>query len=318
MRNEKRKINKLKVGIVVFIFVILILTTSGLGRFVYNVIRDKYLTSKEFYFESNLLKSNGATYTYKNWDGTGIYNFDVELLSKINDLQKLDDDQDYTIMVTFPQKVNCAINTTEFVEPYRYKTDENGNDVLTEEGKKIPLNADQLVVEQPVSANNTIYFDQENKDIATIYVKAICDEVQFTQGEEIEIDVTAYTSSPYKKSLSARFTIEISTSYTIEDSYYAEYALLTVRNTSNLNQYFTVTLNANTLLLDMNDDAWVNRKFYDVDTSGNSPTYRVKSVTFEVPKDTSKQIKLYKKDINTLFTISNIGNSLYVTKKITI
>lgn len=309
MRREKRKINKLKVGIVVFIFVVFILTTSGLGRFVYNVIRDKYLTSKKFYFESNLLKSSRAEYIYKNWDGTGIYNFEVELLSKINDLQKLEDDQEYTIMVTFPQEINCAINEPEFIEPELYEKDDEGNYKKDKDGNKIPLDPEDLKVEQPVSATNVIYLANDNKDVSTIYVKKICDEIDLKQGDRIEIDVTAYTSNPYKKSLTAKFIIEISTSYTIEDSAYSKYAMLTVRNTSNVNQLVTIKL-PNHFLFDMNDDAWVRKNSSVQDTD----TYRITSVTFELPQDSSKQIKLYKTYIYNTYTISNCNIS--ISKKI--
>lgn len=299
MRREKRKINKFKVGIIVFIFLLFVLTTSGLGRFVYNTIRDQYLTSKQFYFTSDLLTADSRVpvYTYENWDGTGIYNFDVELFSKINDLQKLDGDQEYTIMVNFPQEVNCAINTTKFVEPELY--DEKGNEIA----------ANKLMVEKPISKTSTIQLSKQNIDEVTIYVKAISEKMVLSQGDTIDIEVTAYTSSPYKKSLSAIFRLKISTSYTIKDSKNSKYAILTVRNTSNITQYLKVDLNSS-IWFDMTDHEYVYSWWRY--TSGEY-TGKVTGIELKMPPDTSKQIKLYKSSIGT--TLNN--SCVTITKSLT-
>ncbi len=296
MRREKRKINKFKVGILIFIFLIFLFTVSGLGRFVYNGMRDKYLTSKNFYFTSNLLEMNGANYEYANWDGIGIYDFEIELYSKINDLQKLDEDLEYTIMVNFPDEVNCSINDTNFVEPD-------------------PIDKS---VTKPISRNSTILAkidgEYNNRDTAKIYVKAIDDDTIFANGKTIDIEVTAYTTEPYRKSLTATFRIKISTSYTVDDAMGRKYAVLTVRNTSTLPQDLTIKLNyPNETLFDMNNDAFVYKKSYNYvnDTmlgnySGTTTKYygNLNEVTFEIPAESSKSIKLYKKNYNKVITPS--------------
>lgn len=312
MKRKERKINKLKVGILVFIFLIFLLTVTGFTRFVYNGIRDKYLTSKKFYFTSNLLEMNGARHNYDNWDGIGIYDFELELYSKINDLQKLEEDLEYTIMVNFPDEVNCAINETDFQQPTIVK------DADGEERK---------VVTKPISKNSTIFAkidgEYNNRDTAKIYVKAIDDATIFENGKTIDIEVTAYTTEPYRKSITATFRIKISTSYKVQDAVGQKYAILTVRNTSTIPQDMTIKIsNPNKFLFDMNDDAYVYKKGYNYlndtilgnSTSSSSSTTRygnLSEVTFEIPAESSKMIKIYKTNYNDLVTTSHFT----ITKK---
>lgn len=305
MRKKERKINKFKVGILVFIFLIFLFTVSGLGRFVYNGMRDKYLTSKKFYFTSNLLEMNGANHSYDNWDGIGIYDFDIELYSKINDLQKLDEDLEYTIMVNFPDEVNCSINDTNFIEP-----DPEDNSVT-----------------KPISRNSTILAkidgEYNNRDVAKIYVKAIDDETIFNNGKQIKIEVTAYTTKPYRKNLTATFTITIGTSYKVIDAAGQKYAELIVKNTSSIPQDVTIKMNyPNTTLFDMNDDAYIYKKSYNYindtilgNTSSSLTTTirygNLSEVTFEMPAESSRIIKIYKSDYN---NVINTGH-FTITKK---
>lgn len=292
VKKEKRKLNKFKIGIVIFIFLVFILITSGFGRFVYNNFKDRYLTSKKFYFTSDLLKMNNEEYTYSNWDGLGIYKLDIDLYSKINNLLTLEEDLDYTIMVNFPDNVNCAINTTEFVEP------------------EIKENGDKENLKKPISKTNTIQAQNSNTDKVSIFIKAIDEETVFYQGEEINIEVTAYTTEPYRKSLSASFKIRIATSYIIEDKINDKYAILTIRNSSNIAQDVTLRINPDFLYLDMNDDVFLYNKEYEireetVEDIANFEYGHIDKVVFEMPKESVKKIKLYKKDKESLVTLSN-------------
>lgn len=315
MKRKERKINKFKVGILIFIFLIFILTVSGFGRFVYNGIRDKYLTSKKFYFTSNLLEMNGTTHNYDNWDGIGIYDFDVELYSKINDLQKLEEDLEYTLMVNFPDTVNCAINDTDFPQPTIVKVD----------------GVNKKVVTKPISKNSTIYAkvdgEDNNRDIAKIYVKALDDETIFNTGDTIKIEVTAYTTKPYRKNITANFFIKINSSFSVDDAAGRKYAILNVRNTSSIPQDMTIKLKyPNKTLFDMNDDAYVYKKSYNYindtilgntsssSSSSTSTTTRygnLNEVTFEIPAESSRLIKIYKSDYDDIITTSDFT----ITKK---
>lgn len=95
-RKSGRKLNKVKVAIVAFITIMLIAIAS-FGRYVYNNIKEAYFTSKEFYFTSDLLTLDNATYQYEDWGGVDTYEINFDLYSYANTLLRLDYDLDYSV-----------------------------------------------------------------------------------------------------------------------------------------------------------------------------------------------------------------------------
>ena len=71
--KEHKRINKAKVAITIFIIVLLI-SMSVFGRYIYNNARDAYFTSKKFYFTSDLLTLDNQKYTtgtlYPDYENT--------------------------------------------------------------------------------------------------------------------------------------------------------------------------------------------------------------------------------------------------------
>lgn len=94
--TKNKKINKLKISIVIFLIVLTIAITV-FGRYIYNNIREAYLTSKAFYFTSDLLTVNNATYQYENWGGVDEYEINFDLYSYANTLLRLDYDLEYAL-----------------------------------------------------------------------------------------------------------------------------------------------------------------------------------------------------------------------------
>ena len=109
--KEKRKLNKLKVSIVIII-VVLMLAITVFGRYIYNIVRETYFISEQFYFSSDILTVNGANYTYTNWGGAAPYEIEFELQSYINEITKLDYELGYT--------VTCSTSDTDKIK-LRYK-----------------------------------------------------------------------------------------------------------------------------------------------------------------------------------------------------
>ena len=94
------KLNKLKVGIVVIILILIMFSITVLGRYIYNGAREAYFTARQFYFSSDILTVNGAEYQYNNWGGTSGYTIEFDLYSYLNSASKLDYDLDYTVTCT--------------------------------------------------------------------------------------------------------------------------------------------------------------------------------------------------------------------------
>ena len=106
--RKKKKLNKVKIAIVVFI-IILIIAGAVFGRYVYNGIREAYFTSKEFYFTSDLLTLDNATYQYENWGGVDAYDINFDLYSYANTLLRLDYDLNYSVSCETPDTDKVTI-----------------------------------------------------------------------------------------------------------------------------------------------------------------------------------------------------------------
>lgn len=99
--KRHRKLNKFKIATVIFILIIIV-TLSVFGRYVYNGIREAYFTSRKFYFTSNLLTLNNPTYQYEDWGGVDTYNISFDLYSYANTLSRMEYDLDYSVSCETP------------------------------------------------------------------------------------------------------------------------------------------------------------------------------------------------------------------------
>ncbi len=106
--RKKKKLNKVKIVVAVFI-IIMIIAGAVFGRYVYNGIREAYFTSKEFYFTSDLLTLDNATYQYENWGGVDTYDINFDLYSYANTLLRLDYDLNYSVSCETPDTDKVTI-----------------------------------------------------------------------------------------------------------------------------------------------------------------------------------------------------------------
>ena len=100
-RRNGKKLNKVKVSVCIFL-IVLIIAIGVFGRYVYNGIREAYFTSKAFYFTSDLLTLNNATYQYENWGGVDAYEINFDLYSYANTLLRLNYDLEYSVSCETP------------------------------------------------------------------------------------------------------------------------------------------------------------------------------------------------------------------------
>lgn len=275
--SRKKQINKFKVAIVVFALLVFFMSVTGLGRFTYNAVRDRYLSSKKFYFSSDLLVPNGATYEYANWDGIGIYEIDINMLSKNNDLERYDGDLKYSVKLDYNNSnIECSLKYNDFSLA-------TGNEYYREE--------EFVDNRQTIDGTNN-----ENKLV--VYVRPKEDKV-LEIDQEYTIKVTAYTSEPYRKTIEGTFKVKITdVAFEIEpDQADVPYVVMNVRNTRDYDSNVTINLKDTSLLrFDM-----ASRAVYEADNDSDATTEIVTdsngiatSITFKMPKETSEDIRFYK------------------------
>ena len=293
----RRKLNKLKISIVV-ILVVLALTITVFGRYIYNSIREAYFAAEQFYFSSDILTVNGAKYQYNNWSGQEEYQIQFDLYSYESEWAKIDYDLKYTLScsTTSSDKVECSINEGT------QTTDDVENGIVTGEGT-IP------------GSNSSV--DPTNTSVVTIKVKP---KVTISEDDTIKVYVTASTSEPYQKTISCEFSLKSETggkiSYSIEDVENREYALLKLICPGE-SAVVELGVDPTELRIDSNDEVYINRD----KTAGSTETITingkqyVKKIVFNMPAETTKYVKFYKvdKSLNYTYPSGDAESAIQVT-----
>ncbi len=268
----KRKLNikKLIICIVVLISIMIMPTFS---RFVYNNARDIYLKSQNFSFSSNLLTNMGKTYKYSNWSGVDDYEINLQLYSYENELS----------LFTYEGN-GLEYNLTCEVEDSTKATAHLGTSAgIATETSYIP------------NATNI-------KDLK-IYIKPT---ENLQEGDTVKVKVTANTTKPYKKQISATFNIDVtdqSVTYRVEDDLSSIYATLKLVNPKNESRLVTLTFDPNIAVIDETNDCYKNRISQ---TSENIDGVEyVNSIAFIMDPEDSNSIRFYKKDVNVDYTYPN-------------
>lgn len=279
--KKHRKLNKLKVGIVIFLIVFAFAITV-FGRYMYNAVIEAYFSARQFYFSSDILITGGTTYTYDNWGGIDEYEIGFDLYSYNNELSKLTYDLDYTVTCESlnTNKIECSIVGT------------NG----------------------ATTANGTIYATT-NTSRVNVLVKPIA---EISEGETVKFKVTAKTEVPYKKEISCTFSLYIKlpegNSYSIEDVAGRDYAVLKLVNRSETATQAILEFDPNELRLDMNDEIYTNSDMLvEVETTTISGNQYVNKITFNISKESSKNVKFYKVDKTQNYSYPGVEETSAIT-----
>jgi len=113
-----------KLIIILICLAIIIPVGYTASRYIMNVINDHFLESKNFYFNSNRLKSDNPTYLINNWSGVGEFSIDISLNSNKNHILASDFDVEYGISYVCPNDVICTSNKSSGVIYKATHTDE--------------------------------------------------------------------------------------------------------------------------------------------------------------------------------------------------
>ena len=306
MNNKKIKITdsipKNRIFLVCLLL-ILFLIGSSFGRYVYQGLRNFYLQTKRFYFNSDKLTESGAIFRIENWSGVGSYSVTFNMNSFDNNMLVSDDNIDYTIEYSCSEEITCNLvdsNTT----------------------RQIP------------SSTNT--------DTFTIIMSVPTNTV-FNRGDSVTLNVKTTSTSPYAKELTGRFTLVVGhygLSHEIEDSANSPY--LNVRITNTLDYYtvnqnitghnagtqisiedylalsntdkekcsssiITLTYNPQVVLLDMTSEAY--QEAVNITTQVINGYNYVNSISFKIDALSSKMIKYYKIDTTQNYTYPIVNNS---------
>ena len=299
---KKIKINKKRV--IIFSVLLLTFVTATYGRYIYNGIKNYYLNSKKFYFNSDKLSEDNAYYQLDNWSGVEPVTVTFNMNSKKNNILSSPLNIEYDIEYTCSSNVTCT------------STKENG-----------------------------LIMSGSNEDYFTI---TMTPNTIMRNGDSIWLEVSTSATSPYTKTLSGRFTInvgEIGLSYEIVDSTGSPYLDFNITNTLDyykvieafgdysvgdrieISEYLslqesekpkctsaliTLTFDPTLFRLDMTNEAFLQAVRTTNTTLSDGYDY-INSVTFRTDAISSTSVRFYKLNTNNNYTYPFVNNTPIIT-----
>ena len=280
----ERKLNKKKVIICILLIIILFVVPT-FGRYVCNNIRDMYLRSQNFSFSSNLLSTTQKTYSYSNWDGIEDYVIALDLYSYKYKNSLIDYDG-----LGLKYYLECEVSDENKAKCYIT------SDVVTGEQTALKKSTQNSYIPDETNIKNLFIHLVPGSDLA------VGDIIQFT--------VTAKSTSPYEKTISAKFKIEISepnVNYEIIDEPNSLYATLKLVNTKPTLTEITLTYDPTIVLIDKLSEVYP-KDTANIITKKISNIDYVSGIKFSIQPEQTQNIKFYKADKSKDYTY-RVGSS---------
>ena len=256
--------------------------------------------------------------------------------------------------VLSPNQANYSINNWDGVNPYTLTIDVSNkkNDSIyttSDIEYDITVNCSSNVT---CSLNKTsgVIYSLQHTDSYTIVVTPIDN---FYAGDSTVVTTEITSSTPYEKSLSAKYTIGVANSefsYKIEDSVGSKYFTLELTNaisyyvateafagyqmgdhisleaynnlsSENKNKCFSALVNIsfdpNTVLLDITDNTYLEKKPNSLTTTQINSYDYVNGYQFSMEANSNEKIIFYKKDTNQNYTYPIVNNNSIIGVNVT-
>ena len=289
--------NKRKKVIILFIFISISFSLAifSFAKYTSSYVKGYYLKSKGFYFESNELK-NDKNITNLLWDG-GAVSFALKNYSSENLIT--DSDIRYTLtceILTENINATCTINdsnnsTSNLVLSSNASCINNKDETDVSSYNKTECEVGGYNwVKQKVSQNNyfNVIFSNQND-----------------QNKEIDVKITATSTSPYRKSVSAIFKLQKNTRSSGEiidtNKVFSNYSELILTNTYSQNKCLQISFDSSNRILDVSS--------VTTNLSYDNNDY-VNSFKVNINANSSLKIKFFKRNSN-----SNLSLNDYVIQQ---
>lgn len=268
-KNKKREKRVLKVNMFLILALVLAIflapTFVSTARYVYNVIYEHYLASKDFYFTSDKLTTTHTEYEVtNNWNGSSSYRITIDFSSKKNDKAFTEADVEYTVTFTHSDNITCRLSKTSGTIP----------------------GTGSVGVNDPSA----------NKDFITIDIDPAGGN-SLGSGQTVWVDVVATSTSPYRQTLSGKLVIETGSdniTYQIIDQVDSPYLTLNITNSGAEGRDIKLQYDPNVILLDMTSRFYLNRDSSKSVTQQINGYAYLNSVTSEINASSVYSVKFYK------------------------
>lgn len=273
--------------IILGIIVILGITFVSYGRYIYNDIRDFYLSSRNFYFNSDKLKVNRAIYQVDTWSAVDPYTIVINMNSSKNNLVHANSDIEYNITYICSDNVLCSINKSVSTI-YASSHSDSFTAVITPNGSF--NDGDEAYME--IYANSV--YPYKKKLSARFILKVGKIGLSYSIDDEVK--------RPY-----LNFNITNTFDYYLVKEEFDKYKVndridrSTYMSLSDVNKkkctsvMISLSFDPNDTILDMTSSAYLNA--YNVSIINIDGYDYVNGITFKMDSESSETIKFYKRDV---------------------
>ena len=300
MNNKKRMV---KLIIASLILLLLFSITLTYGRYIYNAIKDVYLASKKFYFNSDKLTSNHKVYRMDNWSGVDTYQLSINLNNSKNNLEFANSDITYALSYTCSDNANCSISKTEGTIITNEITD---NFTATISAKNALKNNDEVWIE--IVAESTYPYKKTLS--ATFILKVGVPGISYEISDEksspyFNLSVTNSTNYYLVKTAFLNYEvddrIDSDTYNALSDENKAKCALPLI----------TLSFDPEVVIIDMTSTVFQNKESYTTTQIGGYDY--VNSISFRINLESSEIVKFYKADTSQNYTYPIVNDSSIVS-----
>ena len=289
--NKKRKI---VITTSIVLLAIIITTSFTYGKYVYNSVWNYYLSSKEFYFESDLLDINNKNNSLLKWDGSNV-NFVIKN-SKNNELISESD---------ISYKVTCEVlgDESEYIKCILNDTDLSiFNGTLSSEAN-CTNNIDTKDVSKLTKAECEVggYIWKEEIASKNNYFNLVLTDNTKTI-DEVLVKVTAESLSPYKQILTGLFNLNKvdneEVGYILNYESYDEYDEVSITNTASEKKCMYISFDASNYSVDIDNNSILE---YSIDSND-----KINGLKFELESENTSYFKLYKLNSEKVYSVNDI------------
>lgn len=278
----------------IFVILIIMFATISLtlGKYIYNSVWNYYLSSKSFYFESDLLDINTKNNSLLKWDGNDV-NF------KINNSQNNELISEFDITY----KITCEVMGQEanYIDCILNGTNSNIYNGVLSNDSYCKNNIDSVDVSNLEKSECEIKGYTWYNEVATkenYFNLKLTDNKQYI--DEVSIKVTAESLAPYRKKLIGVFNLnmieENETNIIIDYQNYSEYDELIFTNLTADNKCLEISFKPEDYIVELDD------KVSNYSTDEND---KINKINVQILKQHSLIKRFYKKNQDKIYTIDD-------------
>ncbi len=273
--------------IVIGIIVILSITFICYGRYIYNDIRDFYLSSRNFYFNSDKLKVNRAIYQVDTWSAVDPYTIVINMNSSKNNLVHTSSDIEYNISYICSDNVLCSINKSSSTI-YASSHSDSFTAVITPNGSF--SDGDEAYME--IYADSVYPYKKRLSARFILRVGRV--GISYSIDDEVK---RPYLNFNITNTFDYYLVKEEFDSYSVNDRIdRGTYMSLSDDNKKRCTSVMiSLSFDPNVVILDMTNSAYLNA--YNVSIINIDGYDYVNGISFKMDSESSEVIKFYKRDV---------------------